>query len=65
MGRGRNYHATLGFLERGFPSLKVHDDLPHLYIHTSELQFIPMALAALVFDDAAYIVRFRRSAGAR
>src|SRR5262249_26968478 len=53
-----NYHATLGFLERGFPNIKVHEDLPPLYIHTSELQFIPMGLAALVFDDSAYVVRF-------
>jgi hypothetical protein len=53
-----NYHATLGFLERGFPNIKVHDDLPRMYIHTSELQFIPMALAALAFNDSAYVVRF-------
>jgi len=58
MGRGRKLPRDSGFLGAGLPSLKVHDDLPHLYIHTSELQFIPMALAALVFDDAAYIVRF-------
>jgi hypothetical protein len=53
-----NYDATLGFLERGFPSIKVHDDLPPMYIHTSELQFVPMVLAALVWRDGPFVVRF-------
>ncbi len=52
-----NYTATRAFLERGFPSLEVHKDLPRLLIHTSELQFVPMALAALVTDDDRYVVR--------
>jgi hypothetical protein len=52
-----NYHATRGFLERGFPSMIVHEDLPILYTHTSELEFVPHALVALVTNDPAYILR--------
>jgi 4-amino-4-deoxy-L-arabinose transferase-like glycosyltransferase len=53
-----NYQYTLGFLERGFPVRKVHEDLPLAYVHTSELTFVPNALAALAFDDDRYVVRF-------
>jgi hypothetical protein len=53
-----NYTATRAFLERGFPSLEVHPRMPRLLIHTSELQFVPMALTALVTDDDRYVVRF-------
>ncbi|MBY0525820.1 MAG: glycosyltransferase family 39 protein [Gemmataceae bacterium] len=53
-----NYNATRNMLATGFPSLRVHDDLPPLLIHTSEAQFPPMALASLFFEDDRYIVRF-------
>lgn len=53
-----NYRATRGFLERGFPNCEIHKDLPRMYIHTSELFFVPPALMALLVKDPCYIMRF-------
>jgi hypothetical protein len=52
------YRNTIGFLEHGFPSVEVHPDAPRLDIHTSELLFVSTGLAALVFEDERYVVRF-------
>ena len=52
-----NYEMTLGLLERGFPSRKIHDDLPVDYVHTSELFFVPPALTALILDSDLWVIR--------
>ncbi|HEV3258494.1 MAG TPA: glycosyltransferase family 39 protein [Gemmataceae bacterium] len=52
------YRITTGFLECGFPSFEVHPDLPRVYINTSEVFYTSTALAALVFHDPRYVVRF-------
>jgi hypothetical protein len=52
-----NYNVTMSFMERGSPVMIVHEDLPPLMIHTSELEFIPHALMALVSSDPIDIVR--------
>jgi hypothetical protein len=52
------YRNTMGFLARGFPSVEVHQDLPPVCIHTSELLFASTGLAALVFEEDKWVVRF-------
>ena len=52
-----HYEYTIGFLQRGFPTRAVHPDLPLAYAHTSELMFVPAAVAALFFDDPRHIMR--------
>lgn len=52
------YRNTIGFLKSGFPSVEPHPDAPRLAIHTSELLFVSTGLAALVFEDDRYVVRF-------
>ncbi len=51
------YHATQGFLERGFPGGVVSEDMPALDVATSELIYLGTGLAALVFEDERLIVR--------
>jgi hypothetical protein len=51
------YRTTKGFLERGFPSVQVHEDLPPAYNNTSELLFVSTGLGALAFNDPRYVVR--------
>lgn len=53
-----NFKVTQGVFKYGFPKLEVHPDLPPLVIHTSELQFVFNALAALVRSDSEFVVRF-------
>lgn len=51
------YLVTEGFVERGFPSLVVHEDLPPLYVATSELVHLSMSVSALFFDNPRYVIR--------
>ena len=50
--------SALGLFERGFPSLKISDDLPIYYISGCELEGLGVALASLVFSDDCYVSRF-------
>ncbi|MFH0983216.1 MAG: glycosyltransferase family 39 protein [Planctomycetota bacterium] len=52
------YRGTMGFLERCFPSIVIHPDIPVVYATTSELVYGSSALAGLVFDDERWIIRF-------
>lgn len=52
-----NYYVTQGLLKRGFPNMEVHPDLPVLWTHTSELEFVWHALVALGWEDAASVMR--------
>lgn len=51
------FRASKGFIERGFPSVEVHPDMPIAYVATSELVYLPTALVALVSDDPNTVVR--------
>ncbi len=51
------YRATLGFLERGYPSAVIHEDMPIGIIATSELVYVGTALSALLFDDDRVALR--------
>ncbi len=49
--------ASQGLLERGFPSFKIHDYLPILYISGCELELFGPALASFVFGESCYVLR--------
>lgn len=51
------YRITMGFLDRGFPSIEVHPDLPPMAASTSELVYVATAIAAQFFDDPRFVVR--------
>ncbi len=51
------HRASLGLLERAFPSLIIHPELPTYYISGCELECFGPALAALVFDTDTTVVR--------
>ncbi len=51
------YRVTLGFLERGYPSAVIHEDMPLGVIATSELVYVGTALSALVFDNDRVALR--------
>lgn len=51
------YRTTMGFWERGFPSIVIHPDIPVIYATTSELVYCGSALAALLFDDERLVIR--------
>ncbi len=51
------HRATLGFLERGFPSIEIHPDIPVVYAATSELVYCGSALVGLFVEDERLVVR--------
>lgn len=51
------YRQATGFLERGFPSVQIHEDLPIVYTATSELVYFGSALTTFFTDDERLIVR--------
>ncbi len=51
------YRATTGFLERGFPSIEIHPDIPIVYAATSELVYCFSAATGLFTDDERLMVR--------
>ncbi len=51
------YRATLGFLERGYPSAVIGPNMPLGVVATSELVYAGTALSALVFDDERLVMR--------
>ena len=52
------YSGVQGFLERGYPSGVVHEDLPIVYPATSELLFFINGLSGLVFESDRWLARF-------
>lgn len=54
----RVYRASMGFLERGFPSVILREDVPIMYSSTCELLYGSTGLGALVFNDPRYVIRF-------
>lgn len=51
------YRATQGTLQRGFPSVQIHPNIPPVYAATSELVYIGPAIAALFSDYDRVIIR--------
>jgi hypothetical protein len=48
----------MGVLKRGYPSVKIDDDVPVMYTATSELVYYINALGALIYDNDIYVTRF-------
>src|SRR5262249_14127768 len=51
------YRYSSGTLVRGFPSHETGPTLPIVYVNTSELAYMYVALAELFFDDPIYVIR--------
>jgi 4-amino-4-deoxy-L-arabinose transferase-like glycosyltransferase len=51
------YRATMGFLERGYPSAVIAPDTPLGIVATSELVYVGTAASGLIFDDPRLVMR--------
>jgi hypothetical protein len=51
------YQAAAGFLERGYPSIQLHPDMPVMAVGNDEFAVAITALAGLFVDDPIWVVR--------